>query len=655
MSKSGRYSAFYETYDGFIRRFPLSSLDGMALEEYTDLRNKDTFCHWLEWGSENLGSIRGGSAYKFGVFRYRNPPVSRRGYSHDDRYAWLSKYGDTAEDAFIKIRSLIVEIAGAASVGDFERIDKVDIGNVVKWKIAFMYSGLSLINIFHPDVLLRLARGRGFDRKSFSVSAVQRFLLGLKPSDMEIPQYGDMLWAEAHRNDTHKVWVCALDNNSGRWEEFYDRGEMALGWGDTGDLSKLTGDEIRKAVNGIYGDNKNHFNAVKACLDFSKNISPGDHVFVKSGLYGILGYGVVESDYFFEDCDVDSDDDLVHRRKVRWEKKGEWLSPFQLPQKTLTQLDREDETKIMNVIDQKNPSVCQLPMMQEYTDLIRRGKQIVLEGAPGTGKTYSASHIAVALLSPSFGGWNNRKELMGEYRRLVREKRIVFTTFHQSMDYDDFVEGRILSSSSSGMEFKVRKGLFLKICEEASANPSLPYVVIIDEINRGNIAKIFGELITLLEADKRTGEINEVEVTLPYSGLPFSVPSNIHIIGTMNTTDRSVGMIDLALRRRFLFVGVRSDRKVIEEHYRDKSQLAARVLDLYDRVERLVGQYLSSDFCLEDVMPGHSYFLAADDEEFDLRVRNALLPLLREYAADGILGLSREEGRYKSIEELVGE
>lgn len=655
MSESDKFSDFYKTYEDFNRRFPLSGLADMSLEDYTGIGNSETFCHSLEWGTESLGSIRGGSSYKFGVYRYRNLPSQRRGYAHDDKYAWLTKYGDTAEKAFERVRTLIVEVAAAASAGEFERIENVDLGNVVKWKIAFMYSGIKLINIFQSDVLFKLAKSRGYDKGKLTIAAAQKFLLDQKNAGEEIPQYGYDLWVEAHQSDSHRTWVCALDSNSRRWEEFYDRGEMALGWGDTGDMSKMTYDEIKKAVNDIYSDDKNHFNAIKACSDFCSGISIGDHIFVKSGLYNILGYGVVESDYFYEESDLDGDDDFMHRRKVRWEKKGEWASPFMLPQKTLTELSRNNEADILKVMSGKMNIDHQFSQVKEYTDMLRRGKQIVLEGAPGTGKTYVTANIAVALLAPGFEGWGSRDDLMAEYRRLVREGRIVFTTFHQSMDYDDFVEGRTLRSNNSGMEFQVKQGIFLRICEAAVRNPELPYVLIIDEINRGNIAKIFGELITLLEADKRAGARNEVEVTLPYSGSGFSVPSNIYIIGTMNTTDRSIGMIDLALRRRFLFVRVKSRRKVIEDHYGENTSLGSRALDLYDKVGELVRKHLSSEFNLEDIMPGHSYFLASDEEEFNLRVRTGLLPLLREYAADGILGLTREEGRYKCIEELAGE
>ena len=179
-----------------------------------------------------------------------------------------------------------------------------------------------------------------------------------------------------------------------------------------------------------------------------------------------------------------------------------------------------------------------------------------------------------------------------------------------------------------------------------------PYILVIDEINRGNISKIFGELITLLEADKRKGSVNALSASLTYSKMPFSVPSNLYIIGTMNTADRSIGYVDYAVRRRFSFYTLTADKSVIENYYLD-AVLGKKAIDLFGKVEELINDKISPEFSPEDLMVGHSYFLASDEEELMRKFEYEIKPLLYEYANDGILiNLKRKEGKYPAIEEI---
>lgn len=172
------------------------------------------------------------------------------------------------------------------------------------------------------------------------------------------------------------------------------------------------------------------------------------------------------------------------------------------------------------------------------------------------------------------------------------------------------------------------------------------YVLIIDEINRGNVSKIFGELITLLESDKRLNSENPIQVTLPYSNVRFGVPSNLFIIGTMNTTDRSVGHIDYAVRRRFSFYTLTSNKEAIESFYGsgdENKTIRLSALNLFDQIINYINSKKSPDLDIDDLMVGHSYFMAKDMDELRIKLEYEIMPLIREYEKDGIINLSEDE------------
>jgi Cdc6-like AAA superfamily ATPase len=204
--------------------------------------------------------------------------------------------------------------------------------------------------------------------------------------------------------------------------------------------------------------------------------------------------------------------------------------------------------------------------------------------------------------------------------------RYKFTTFHQSFSYEDFIEGikpQMDSQDGDQLAYEIRDGVFKELVREAKINPSKSYALFIDEINRGNVASIFGELITLIEDDKRLGTINELMAVLPYSREEFSIPQNLYIIGTMNTADRSVEALDTALRRRFTFMEMRPDRSLVPE----PAGMAVDLKRLFDVINARIEQLLDHDHCI-----GHAYFMGMKDIN-DLRLvfANKIIPLLREY------------------------
>lgn len=241
-----------------------------------------------------------------------------------------------------------------------------------------------------------------------------------------------------------------------------------------------------------------------------------------------------------------------------------------------------------------------------------RKKNVILQGAPGVGKTFAARRLT----------WS----IMGE----KDDDRIEFVQFHQSYSYEDFIMGY----QPEGNTFELKYGIFYRFCQKAANQPDKPFFFIIDEINRGNMSRIFGELLMLIEADYR-----DTKVTLAYNGMPFSVPSNLYIIGMMNTADRSLAMIDYALRRRFSFFSMDPGFDT-EGFSKYRATLGSETLDaLIEKVKELnMGiardGSLGRGFCI-----GHSYFCGKDaDESTNDWCRQIvdfdILPALREYWFD---------------------
>ena len=252
----------------------------------------------------------------------------------------------------------------------------------------------------------------------------------------------------------------------------------------------------------------------------------------------------------------------------------------------------------------------------------------VLFGPPGTGKTWEAVSYAVAIIDgedPSeLAKSENREDVKERFAKFKEQGQIEFVTFHQNYAYEDFMEG-IRPVLKGDLTYKLHKGVFRRICSRARKHNEDRYVLIIDEINRGNIAKIFGELITLVEPSKRLGEKDEATATLPYSQKSFGVPSNLYIVGTMNTADRSIALLDTALRRRFDFIEVMPEPSWVE---RD--------------IEGVDGQKLLTNINVRikaeldrEHQIGHTYLIEVKTIEHLARAfQHSILPLLQEYFYD---------------------
>lgn len=432
---------------------------------------------------------------------------------------------------------------------------------------------------------------------------------------------------------TTSYWLISPGQGASWWGEFYKNGDMGIGFDGTGDLSQYkTKDELKQKFQEIYGDNSSHRNNVNACWQFANDMQIGDVVFAKRGMSEIIGRGTVESEY-----EYDAEKPYHKIRKVRWTHKGNWsYDDAKLPMKTLTDITNyqemvnkineligDGEEIIDDTLENEYPEYSMDKFMEEVyigeddyatlVDLVKNKKNLIVEGAPGVGKTFMAKRLAYSMMG------------------VKDTSRVMMVQFHQSYSYEDFVMG--YRPSKEGFELK--EGSFYKFCKKAEDDSENDYFFIIDEINRGNLSKIFGELFMLIENDKR-GDKNKIQ--LLYSDELFFIPKNVYIIGLMNTADRSLAMIDYALRRRFAFFDLKPGFN--SYGFKDyQSKLSDESFDDLIEVMKELNQEIYDDGSLgEGFRIGHSYLcnIKSDDvsEKLNYIVEYELIPLLKEYWFD---------------------
>ena len=767
-------------YNEFLFQFPLEKIRNMKLDEYTNLNRENSFCYWLESKTVELGSIWGGSSYKFGIYRYDKRPDNPSVVVSDEEYAWYKKYNaSNREEAFNIVLKAVVTIIELALSGNLEAIEEENtLGNVVKWKIAFLYANETLLPIYKRDMLEKAASKLGYsDSAKAKIYELQHFLMSQKGGKDLFDFYDELLAiieAEPSNKNT-KVWLFAPGENACMWDECKDSQTMCLGWDLIGDLSEFNNkEELTKALQVAYQKEDASFkNDSLALWQFVHDIHPGDIVYAKKGINKIIGRGVVESDYYYDGALST----YRHIRKVKWTHYGDWDYPaHKLVLKTLTGISKypdfvrnlndivvegnpitttqststkhywwlvaapevwkfsdinvgevieytllnengnkrrvyqnfldakagdivigyastptlqvvalgeiakdtdeqhlyfrkteqllnpidysiikgyeelrsmecmagggrgtlfkvtEDEYQLLMELIRKENPILTSGSIDIYTDerflnevymsasdlqklkaLIKKKQNIILQGAPGVGKTFTAERLAYTL--------------MGE----IDKQRVEMVQFHQNYSYEDFILGYKPNVDGG---FELKHGVFYKFCKKALNTPDKDFFFIIDEINRGNLSKIFGELLMLIENSYRGKEIK-----LAYTDELFTVPKNLYIIGMMNTADRSLAMIDYALRRRFSFFEMYPG--FATEGFKSyQLSLANERLDKLIQGIQALNEVISSDdslgngFCI-----GHSYF--CNQTEFSMEwlenvVEYDIEPMLKEYWFDDV-------------------
>ncbi|HDU9364727.1 TPA: McrB family protein [Campylobacter jejuni] len=696
-----------EMLDGFLNFqevWTLEKVKNMTLEEYTNIKkdnpNRDDFTFWIESKLDNLGSIWGGSAFKFGIYRRNDESQkeSSSGRLYSQNYAWIAKYGNNENEAFNNIKEKIIQIIQASQDNNLKTIEKIDFGDAIKWKIAFHYQdvkNIKIVNIFSKNVL--------------DLISLNEFKEKLK---------------------IYQIHKKLLENKNLSLVKMIENIAIPL-WNKYGMDSQNYIDKMKNLFSEYLNKKKLDKNTINKYIQVIENISKE---FLKENLYS---------------CDLFSFDQNINKLNKNEEFKLKNSNGHNMYSSALNYYRAflidyyEQDIFITERAQSEESNMKIIPLNQ------------ILYGPPGTGKTYHTIDKALEILGENLESRDEKKAKFDEY---VRKGQIVFTTFHQSYGYEEFVEGikPIIDNDENSQEVKydVKDGIFKELCDKSLKNYILSmqneneidldklifefanyinqdflnkgnefplenkvsikkillnfkdeyrsfslggsikspqsltidiikrdylnfknkkilsfkdikpkydsqsdyhgnaiyyfmffnklkefeniqnekfkikkeilksYIIIIDEINRGNVSKIFGELITLIEPSKRIGEKEELKVTLPYSGEKFGVPKNVYIIGTMNTADRSITSLDTALRRRFEFIEMMPDVSKLSMDC-EGINLQELLKAINTRIEYLLDR---------EKTIGHAFFVSVENLE-DLKkvFQNKIIPLLQEY------------------------
>ncbi|MFE4264699.1 AAA family ATPase [Streptomyces sp. NPDC056883] len=623
--------------------WPTLSLDRYALGQQPDLPGP-FYSRDLEYGSKPLGSITGGSAYKHFVFRRRDGV-----WWHD------TKYPDAAT-AWEAVRAGIVEAVEAARAGRVAEIDD----------IAAIASGVTVVaktlRIYAPDAILpvyadhltrhylSLAGGdaygglRPFARKQ----ALRRLFLDREGSKDWPPQLvlRFLLWWAPLRVAPRIVRI-GIEDGVRIWPQCLAGGYLAVRHEAIGDLHAFVGPEEATEASGSGGVPGSGLSPDPDSIEDLGlwdliGLRAGDRVVAMDGRNTVLGVGQVTGEGYRWRPDLTGH---RHTVSVDWSGTysgvldppagdwGPWLVTDVRP-KLWGQIQALRTAGAPEAVEAEPELLPPLDAgLRRISDALDRRGQAVLYGPPGTGKTRQALRFAVRRLgelSDDLPGLHPAAEpgdeLFGHtVRALTAAGRLTLVTFHPGYGYEDFIEGLRPRPGSTGLSLETTAGVFKEVCTRAAADPGHPYLVVVDELNRADLPKVLGELITVIEKDKRG-----MAVTLPLSKEAFCVPRNVQLLGTMNTSDRSIRQLDSAVRRRFAFLELLPDAGPLHGSAVDELDLGVFLDALNDRIRRELDR---------EKQIGQAFFLpggtpVATAAELASVIRDEILPLLQEYAYD---------------------
>ena len=662
-----------ELKQDFLQKWPLEKLRSMKIEEYTNL-DKTSFCYWVESITTDLGSIWGGSAYKFGIFKRAD--TSSTNYNEkrksDGVYAWYGKYGDNKDEVFEKVKAIVIDIAENAINNNLKAIDEIDLGPAYKWKIAFLYSDYKIMNIFKYEALLNSAEYLGYSGKDKRYSALNEYIIEQK-GEKDFFEFSKELWREYSSSSESEEIAPTIE------EKATELNQILFGPPGTGKTFHTINkaiqivdpnyyaefshdrDKLKERFKLLLINSKEENNGQIAFTTFHQSFSYEDFV------EGIKPLKPEEDDQFLK-YDVQEGifkkicrlaNDSLNAKKIETENQisinEDEFSRAQFYKMSLGNTQLEEDIEIYNYCIEENCITIGFGDGLDYSGLDEKelnkfGKENNIGRFPTQALNYFKNYLKVGNYVLISNGNNYVRaigKVEGEYEYKEESPfsanptynhfRKVKWLYHGSDIPSKEIYGKQLSQqtiyklikSEIKPEFFVKKGT--KNDELNLPKNPKNFVLIADEINRGNVSSIFGELITLIEKDKRAGKEEELSVILPYSKEEFKVPQNVYIIGTMNTADRSIEALDTALRRRFSFQEMPPKPKLISEvgslkeydGFIEDINVVQMLHVINKRIEKLINK---------DHQIGHSYFLnITNKKDLQIAFKDKVIPLLEEY------------------------
>ena len=465
----------YKLKEDFLKEWPVERIRTMSLEEYTNL-DKTSFCYWLEAVTTDLGSIWGGSAYKFGIFKRRE--ITSDNYNEkrksDGVYSWYGKYGDDSQSVFLKIKEIILNIVDNTQQNNSEAIDNIDLGNAYKWKIAFLYGNFNVINIFKKEMLKKGAELLGYSERNFKIPALNKFILS-KKGDVDFFDFSKSLWEGlGENNDKDEIDFKNRIGNSNlhSLNILFSVLDKLIEKLDISNTERL-----------VFSTSSNQLSfqiGKRCCLNLKKDkfdfIAPENYEIesLEKSLFAepdiasyyrkvsnnivIENFGAIEAALQYE---IERDN---HTFPKEYDNSAFRLAVF----------DKEYRTTFFDFEKIKIDSDITPTNMNKETPLNQ-----ILFGPPGTGKTYHTINKAVEIVDPEFYKlyWNDRTKLKERFKLLLLNSskndngQIGFSTFHQSFSYEDFVEGIKPvepKEDDTFLKYEIQEGVFKKICRLAN-------------------------------------------------------------------------------------------------------------------------------------------------------------------------------------------